>query len=152
MSCRARFESRLVNQMCDIDSGNTAWLKADLAANGWYRISTHGEAASGAAWLMTQHADRDPAFQREVLTILEPLVAEKETSAANFAYLYDRIAMNAGRPQRFGTQGLCSARNVWAPIPLEDPDRVEALREEAGIGSLAEYTAHMHRLCANFDG
>lgn len=149
---RSRFESRLDGQMCETDRENTAWLKADIDAHGWYRLSEHGEAASNAAWLMAQHADRDRPFQRHVLTLLEPLAGEGEIKRSNFAYLYDRIAVGGNRPQRYGTQGRCAARNVWEPFPLENPDGVEALRAEADIGTLAEYAAHMHRLCADFDG
>lgn len=149
---RARMDTALSRQMCETDGENTAWLKADIAANGWYLISTSGERASGAAWLMAQHADRDPAFQRQVLTLLEPLVEQKETSAANFAYLWDRVAVGENRPQRYGTQGRCVAKDVWGPNPLEDAERVQALRDEVEIGSLAEYTAHMHRYCADFSG
>jgi hypothetical protein len=150
---KERMDTRLSLQMCETDGENTVWLKADIAANGWYLISTTGEDASKAAWLMAQHADRDPAFQKHVLSILEPLVVTGEASAANFAYLWDRVAaLSDHRPQRFGTQGRCVAKNVWAPFDLEDPDRVEALRAEADIGSLAEYAAHMGRYCADFAG
>ena len=149
---KSRVDSALSGMTCEIDGDNTAWLKADIAANGWFLISTHGEMASSDAWLMTQHADRDPAFQRQVLALLEPLVTQKETSAANYAYLYDRVAVGSNRPQRYGTQGRCTARNVWEPNELEDPDRVEALRAEVEIGSLVEYQTHMHRYCADFTG
>jgi hypothetical protein len=148
----SRFNSRLGQQASEVDNDNTEWLKADIAANGWYRISVHGEAASGAAWLMAQHADRDRPFQRHVLTLLEPLVAAGETSPSNYAYLYDRIAVGESRPQRYGSQGRCVARGVWAPNDLEDPEGVQALRDQNELGSLAEYTAHMHKYCADFDG
>lgn len=148
----SRFNSRLGAQGCQIDSENTAWLKADVAAHGWYRISVQGETASRAAWLMAQHADRDRPFQRQVLALLEPLVESGETSLSNYAYLYDRLAVAENRPQRYGTQGVCVAKGVWEPNTLENPARVEALRDEAEIGSLADYTAHMHQLCAAYEG
>ncbi len=97
-------------------------------------------------------ADRDRPFQRHVLTLLEPLVAAGETSRSNYAYLYDRIAVGENRPQRYGSQGRCVAQGVWAPNDLEDPDRVQALRDENDLGSLAEYIAHMHQYCADFAG
>ena len=149
---KSRFVSRLSDQACRIDSENTEWLKTDVAAHGWYRISVEGEAASSAAWLMAQHADRDRPFQRHVLAMLEPLAEAGEASLSNYAYLYDRLAVAADRPQRYGTQGRCVSKGVWEPNALEDPDRVEALRDEAQIGSLAEYTAHMHQYCADFEG
>lgn len=149
---RSRFNSLLGRQAWEVDHGNTEWLKADIAANGWYLISVHGEAASTAAWLMAQHADRDRPFQRHVLSLLEPLAAAGETSRSNYAYLYDRIAVGENRPQRYGTQGRCVARGVWAPNDLEDSERVQALRDEVDIGSLTEYAARMHQYCADFTG
>lgn len=149
---KARTDTALNTLMCETDGANTTWLKADIAANGWFRISTSGEMASRTAWLMVQHADRDRAFQKEVLAMLEPLVATGETSAANYAYLWDRVAVGENRPQRYGTQGRCAAKDVWEPFELEDPDRVEALRAEADIGTLAEYAGRMHRFCADFTG
>lgn len=149
---KSRLTNRIWQDTCRVDSENTAWLKAHVAAHGWIRISDYGEAASGAAWLLVQHADRDPTFQAEILALLEPLVAAKETSGGNYAYLYDRVAVGANRPQRYGTQGRCTAKDVWEPNDLEEPDRVEALRAAADIGSLAEYQAHMSSYCADFTG
>jgi len=148
----SRFNSRLGQQVWAIDSDNTEWLKADVAAHGWYRIPIHGEAASSAAWLMAQHADRDRPFQRHVVALLEPLAAAGDVIPANYAYLYDRVAVGENRPQRYGTQGVCVAKGVWEPNTLEAPERVQALRDEAEIGSLADYTARMHRFCADFSG
>lgn len=125
----ARMHARLGRRMCDIDRDNTAWLRADLAANGWYRIS---------------------AFQQEMLVMLEPLAAEGEIERSDFAYLFDRVAVNSGRPQRYGSQGRCVDKGVWAPHDLEAPEQVQALRDENGLGSLAEYTANMHQYCNDF--
>ena len=147
----ARMHARLGRRICDIDRDNTAWLRADLAANGWYRISAFHPSASNAAWLMVQHADRDPAFQQEMLVMLEPLAAEGEIERSDFAYLFDRVAVNAGRPQRYGSQGRCVDKGVWAPHDLEAPEQVQALRDENGLGSLAEYTANMHQYCNDFE-
>lgn len=149
---RGRFESRLSRRMCETDGDNTAWLKADIAANGWYRISTFGRPASNAAWLMIQHADRDTAFQQDMLTVLEPLVAEKEIEPFDYALLFDRVAVNAGRPQRYGSQGRCVARNVWGPQPLEDEARVDEFRASVELPPLVDYAAHMSRWCADFTG
>jgi hypothetical protein len=146
----ARVMIRLRMSMCETDSDNTRWLKAQIAEHGWWRISSHGEGADNAAWLMVQHADRDPEFQAEVLGLLETLLPSGDTAKSSYAYLFDRVAVGADRPQRYGTQGGCVARNRWEPDEIEDPDRVEALRAEVDVGSLAEYPAHMHQYCANF--
>lgn len=149
---QGRVNTALNRATCLIDGENTAWLKADVAANGWYLISTTGRQASSAAWLMAQHADRDRPFQKEVLVMMEPLVGAGEVTKANYAYLWDRIAVSEDRLQRYGTQGRCTARNRWEPDEIEDMNRVEALREEADIGTLVEYQEHMHPHCASFTG
>lgn len=149
---KGRMDTLLNVQMCETDGDNTAWLKADLAAHGWYRISVFGDLPSRAAWLMIQHADREPAFQQEMLALLEPLALEKEVEPWDVALLYDRVAINTGRPQRYGSQGRCVARNVWGPQPLEDEARVDEFRASVELPPLAEYAAHMHRYCADFTG
>jgi len=125
--------------VCAIDETNTAWLKADLKAHRWYTISASGAEADKMAWLLAQHADRDRPFQREVLKILEGLLPTHETSASNYAYLYDRLADAEKRPQRYGTQGRCGPGQAWEPLPIEDPENVDKVRASVGLGPLAEY-------------
>ncbi|MFN3558300.1 MAG: DUF6624 domain-containing protein [Brevundimonas sp.] len=149
---KGRVLTAVTRATCLTDGDNTAWLKADVAANGWFTISATGARASSSAWLMAQHADRDRDFQRHVLSLMEPLVAQGEVSRANYAYLWDRIAVSEKRPQRYGTQGRCTAPGKWEPDEIEDRGRIEALREEAEIGSLAEYEAHMQPHCAGYTG
>lgn len=144
---KVRVLSRMRRATCVIDRENTAWLKADIAANGWYRLSVSGWPVANSAWLMAQHADRDRPFQRQVLTLMEPLVGEGEAMKADFAYLYDRVAVGENRPQRYATQGRCNGPGRWEPFELEDADRVEALRAEAEIEPLSAYQARMNGVC-----
>jgi len=92
-----------------LDAKNTADLKTLLAIHHWPTISVFGETADNDAWLLVQHADQDREFQRQVLAILEPLVAQKETRPEHYAYLFDRIS----KPQRYGTQGRCIGKGRW---------------------------------------
>ena len=147
-----RVRARMSRAMCQVDRENTQWLKADVATNGWFTIPANGQRASSAAWLMAQHADRDRDFQRHVLTLMEPLVETGEVSKGNYAYLWDRIAVGENRPQRYGSQGMCTAPGRWEPNTLEDPERVEALREWADIGPLSQYQERMNTVCADFEG
>lgn len=63
---------------CDVDEANTQWLKAQLSRSGWFTISKYGEEVDSAAWLLVQHADRNTAFQNDVLRILTSLAGRKE--------------------------------------------------------------------------
>jgi hypothetical protein len=131
----------IASKGCGVDEANTRWLKAQISQNGWFTVSKYGADADRAAWLLVQHADRDLDFQTDMLSILEPLVPVDETARTNYAYLYDRVAVNRGRPQRYGTQGRCTAAGVWEPREVEQPEKLDERRAAVGLGPVAEYIA-----------
>ncbi|HLA63912.1 MAG TPA: DUF6624 domain-containing protein, partial [Rhodothermales bacterium] len=88
--------SNAIAMLRAIDSLNTEWLRAIVARRGWPTVSQVGADAAGGAWLLVQHADRDPAFQRAMLALMEPLAASGEVSRSNVAYLTDRVRVAAG--------------------------------------------------------
>jgi hypothetical protein len=80
-----------------------------------------------------------------MLREFEPLVKTGAISGEAYALLFDDVAINQGRKQRYGTNFDCiDGKN--APQPLEDPDRVEAWRKEVGLKPLAEYTREIIEL------
>lgn len=86
---------------------------------------------------MAQHADQDREFQRSVLAMIEPLVKTGEVSGMSVAYLYDRTHT----PQRYGTQGACTATHSWVPNEIEDAQHVDQRRAEIMLPSMAQYAA-----------
>lgn len=126
-------------ETCRTDRANTEWLKADVKANGWPRLSREGVKMAGDAWLLIQHADHDVAFQREVLPLLEALLPSKDVAPQGYALLYDRVMTADKRPQRYGTQGHCTGEATWEPLPVEDPDHLDERRAQMGLGPEAEY-------------
>jgi hypothetical protein len=128
------------------DAANTAWLKERVAEDGWPKISKVGEKGASAAWLLTQHADRDPVFQLRALRLMEPLLAEGEVSKRNYAYLYDRIMLKLDGKQRYGSQwGGCEGGKRQLQ-PLEDEARLDELRAEMGIEPIADYARMMDEM------
>lgn len=120
-----------------MDLDNTAFLKGNLPPEGWFRKSRHGSAVPSMAWLIVQHS-RDRDFQKKVVERMEPLVAQGEVSGRGYALLFDRVAMFEGRPQRYGSQARCENSELRL-YKLEDAEKVDALRQEVGMGTLAEY-------------
>lgn len=112
----------------------TVRMREIVAKVGWPTKSMVGSDGSSAAWLLVQHADHDLAFQRACLEKMEPLVQSGEAAGKDFAYLWDRVAVSEGRPQRYGTQ--LDGDDVF---PLEDPGHVDARRKALGMSTLAEY-------------
>jgi hypothetical protein len=119
---------------------NSDWLKAVLARIGWFDISRYGREASQAAWLIVQHSDHDPAWQQQVLADLAPRVARGDMQRNYYAYLVDRVAVNAGRPQSYGTQGRCEGPGDLRLFEVSDRDNLDRRRAEMGLESLADYT------------
>src|SRR5689334_22353201 len=59
-----------VDGMREADAENLPWLKAVVARRGWPGASVVGTDGANGAWLLAQHADADPAFQRRCLGLL----------------------------------------------------------------------------------
>jgi hypothetical protein len=138
--------ARLAAATMQRDHANTEWLKAIVAKQGWPRISVVGERAAGAAWLLVQHADADPAFQLRVLRLMKPLIAINEVSKKDYAYLYDRVMLKLTGKQLYATQMRACANGRRQPQPLDDPPNVDARRKAMGLDSLADYEEQMTKL------
>lgn len=143
---RIVFLALLNSEVLFVDHQNTQWLKQIVAERGWPTISSAGERGSNAAWLLTQHADLDPAFQLHALRLIEPLMAEGEVSRRNYAYLYDRVMLKLAGKQRFGTQMTCETGGR-GPRPLEEPERVDELRSQVDLEPVAEYLEYFRTPC-----
>lgn len=134
------------SELAHVDFSNTAWLRREIAKRGWPKQSEVGEKASNAAWLIVQHADHDPAFQYRALKLMEPLVAQREVSPQNYAYLYDRVMLKLTGQQRYATQFTCKD-GAYVPRPLEEPERVDDLRDAMQLVPLSEYAARFSSSC-----
>jgi len=122
----------------DVLRSHVVELKQIVSDHGWPRISNVGQEAAKAAWLVAQHADFDIEFQREALRHLESLAPHSEAEPKLVGYLTDRLAVNEGRPQVYGTQGQCNAGR-WEPKPIADPDGVDQRRASVSMEPLALY-------------
>ena len=134
---------------------NASRLQEIIAQHGWPDIELVGSDGAMAAWFIAQHAIGDPDFQRQALTLVQEKVKQGRATAAQEAYLFDRIAMYEGRPQRYGTQSLPCADGQYRRWETEDPARLNERRTAIGLPpveddpaetepsteALAEYTA-----------
>jgi acetylornithine deacetylase/succinyl-diaminopimelate desuccinylase-like protein len=133
----------LVETMGRVDEANTTRMKALVQQNGWPTVSRYGADAAHDAWLLVQHADRDRAFQADMLARMAPLVATGEVSGKDVAYLTDRLASARDEPQVYGTQGRCDMEAepypTWVPNPIVDAEQVDARRASVGLVPMATY-------------
>jgi hypothetical protein len=137
------------------DLENQTRLKELMPENGWFTLSEYGIDGALAAFLIVQHAAGDRMLQDRAMAAMEPLLASKEVDGRAYALLYDHLAMEDGRYQRYGGQMICKD-NHWVLYPVEDPDHVDERRREAGFDlSLEENIARFDARppCpGNYDG
>lgn len=128
---------KYVPRMEAVHIRNASRLRDLVAIHGWPGEDIAGKDGAEAAWLIVQHAIGEPDFQWVALRLLRECATAKHAPLWHAACLEDRIAMQEGRPQRYGTQWLddpVDGRD--RPWRLAEPDRVDRLRSEVGLGPL----------------
>ncbi|MFE2639445.1 DUF6624 domain-containing protein [Streptomyces scopuliridis] len=86
-----------------VDAANSEWLRATIGSYGWPGESMVSPAGASAAWLIAQHSDHQPDFQRECLDLLAAAVTSGDADPRHGALLEDRVLVAQGRSQIFGT-------------------------------------------------
>jgi hypothetical protein len=130
------------------DEPRAARLREIIDEHGWPTFDLVGTDGATAAWLIAQHADFDVAFQVEALELMRAALEADQADPTEVAYLEDRVAVNRGEPQRYGTQVRCREGRPDPATPLADPAAVEALRAEVGLEPLAECYEQFAQGCA----
>lgn len=125
-----------------LDNRNMERMREIVEQIGWPTISKVGKEASTDAWLLVQHADHNVKFQRYCLNLMKGEPAD-EVDLHDIAYLEDRVRINSGQPQLYGTQFRWTADNK--PIQdIEDPENFDVRRKEMGLKTLAENLEEMY--------
>jgi hypothetical protein len=76
-------------------------------------------------------------------------VEDGQADESELAYLEDRVAVNQGEPQTYGTQVRCVEGAAQPATPLAQPDEVDELRAGVGLDPLADYMAEFAQACAD---
>ncbi|HET9254678.1 MAG TPA: DUF6624 domain-containing protein [Pseudonocardiaceae bacterium] len=133
-------ESHAMDEVVRIDQANTQWLTNVVERHGWPGQSLVGRDGAAAAWLLAQHADHDPDFQRRCLDLMTAMPTG-EVKPHHIAYLTDRVLLAENAPQLYGTQ-VQQVDGVYQPANLANPESVDQRRASVGLEPLAEYLRH----------
>ena len=125
-------------------AAHTDRLREIVAEVGWPGRMLVGEEAAEHALLIAQHADHQLDSQREFLDALVRAVDAGDAPARHAAFLTDRVSVNEGRPQTYGTQVAAMEDGEAVPWPIEKPERVDERRMRIGLPPLSEYLARWH--------
>ncbi|MEP3891334.1 MAG: DUF6624 domain-containing protein [Hellea sp.] len=127
------------------DARSTQYMRGLLKEYDWIDKTRFGDRVSMAAWLIVQHADAHVDLQMLALERMESYLENGGVSKGNYAFLWDRVAVNSDRQQRYGTQPTweCTPEGTLTLQPLEDPDNVNARRAAMGLGTVEDGLAGM---------
>lgn len=120
-------------------------IKAILEQYGFPGYDLVGKDASEHYWMLVQHSDFDVAFQKQVLPLMHQQVVKHNATGKFYAYLADRIEINEGRRQLYGTQITMTASG-YQPKPLADSAHVEQRRKSIGLNTLPEYLGESNEI------
>ncbi len=124
---------------------HTPILKAIFSKYGYPNYDLVGKKGANNYWLCVQHCDHDLKFQKQVLTGMEKEVKANKADGKNYAYLTDRVNVNSGKPQLYGTQ-VDWKDNLAVTKNLKDPNTVNKRRAAVGLGTLEEYLDMMNKM------
>jgi len=118
-----------------VDARATLLMRGLLEQWDWIDRQRFGAKISEYAWLLVQHADDHPEFQQLTLSRMAPYLSGGGVKKAHYAYLFDRVAVNAGEKQRYGTQPIweCTADGHLELQPTEDPEHIDERRASLGM-------------------
>ena len=119
-------------------------LKQLFDQYGFLGFDRVGEEGSLNFWLMVQHSDHDPKFQQEILEQMKIEVNKGNASPSNYGLLVDRVNLNTGKPQVYGTQVDYNLATGQAfPRNLADSASVNERRKSVGLEPLEVYLNQM---------
>jgi hypothetical protein len=130
-------DSVLTSSLARVDNSHFGLMRRTIQHYGWPGRSLAGDDGEKAAFLIVQHNSH---LELMVLALkaLRRAVAAGDAPGKHYAYLYDRVAVLQGRPQRYGTQAkMTDGKLAFAPIA--DSAGVDERRARLGMPSLAAY-------------
>lgn len=137
----------IVTRMKQTDSLNQLAIRKILTANGYPGFNMVGNTSSEAFGAMVLHCDDDVALQEQALALLEREIKKKNASEKLFAFLTDRVLINKGKKQRYGTQTEMSADGTkFVAAPVADMKNVDNLRKKLGLPPLKDYLEQVNAL------
>ena len=122
------------------DSIDLIKVEKILDKYGWMGPDEIGERGNTTLFLVIQHAEKN--VQEKYLPVMREAVKNGKADPGSLALLEDRIALDEGKDQIYGSQISQDAQgNSWLR-PLLDPDNVDKRRASVGLGPIADYLSH----------
>ena len=132
----SHMSAETVAEMQAVDARHTSRMRAIVEKHGWPGRSLVGDDGAHAAWLLVQHADS--AFMAQCLPLMKRAASTGEAFGKDYVYLFDRVRMQQGKTQIYGTQFTIAADGRLLLHPIEDAEHVDERRRAVGLPAMVE--------------
>ncbi|MDQ3929805.1 MAG: hypothetical protein M3328_11770 [Chloroflexota bacterium] len=131
-------------EMEEVHRRHNARMHDIISAHGWPGKSLVGEDGCRAAGFIVQHAILDPELQRLCVGLLTEAVASGEAEGFMLALLTDRVLIEEGQLQIYGTQYTGASGGGVEPLPIAGLETVDDRRRAVGLPPLADNTPRLN--------
>lgn len=128
-----------------VDERNRIRLKEIFKEFGFPTKELVGRVAMQGIFLMIQHSDGDKEWQKSQLVNIVKAVKTGDMDGQRYAYLYDRVKVNSGEKQLYGTQ-FSNVNPINKTVELAETEDIENLdrrRMEIGMMPIQMYNEFM---------
>jgi len=124
-----------------VDENNQKRLDEIIEEVGFPTIKLVGKDAVQGAFFIIQHADGDREWQQSQLKNIEIAVKNGDLDGQRYAYLYDRIKVNSGEKQVYGTQfeKIDRANKTVQLSAVENIENLDERRRRIGMMPIEMY-------------
>ncbi|MEM1217700.1 MAG: DUF6624 domain-containing protein [Bacteroidota bacterium] len=121
-----------------IDRLNQEIVASIIDKCGFPQRAVFGDTALAAIFLVVQHGEAP--LRAQLYPVIVAAMQQGEYAASQIALMEDRIRMDQGLPQKYGSQIIKEpTTGAWAVYPIEEPERVDFYRDSVGLEGLATY-------------
>ncbi len=128
-----------------VDERHARLLSRIIEIHGWPTRDRFGLKGVQGAYIAVQHADHDPEFQSWCLGLIQTHVRQGKLPGAFLALMTDRVCLERGDQQLYGTQMTIATRDdgsaVAIPlIPIHEEETLDDRRAELGLPPHSVFT------------
>lgn len=128
----------LFKNMGIADSLNLIIVEKIIDKYGWLGADEIGNQANTALFMVIQH--NNLKTQEKYLPVIREAVRNGKAKASDLALLEDRVALQEGRSQIYGSQLSWDLKtNTYIILPIVDPDNLDKRRAAVGLIAYADY-------------
>lgn len=129
--------NRSFQRMKMVDSLNTQRVIEIIETYGWPGADMVGAGGNQAVWLVIQHSE--PDVMEKYLPLMRDAVRRGKAELSELALLEDRVLINQGKHQIYGSQIGVLDNGMLYLRPVDNPDELDKRRACMGLDPIADY-------------